>query len=250
MMPEQLINTTDIGVWCGLDVGKEEHHACALDKDRTRLFDKPLPQDEAKLREVFTRLQTHGRVLVIVDQPNTIGALPVAGARNAGCEVAYLPGLAMRKAAQLMPEDTKTDARDAFVIATTTLRMPDTLRAVDRDNEVLASLKVLAGYDNNLARQSTRSINRLRALLLQIHPALQPLCPTTPPRRQSPRSFNRLRSLLLQIHPALERVFAGTRLTNHLCLDLLARYEAPTALAKAGPAASEGLGAQDQTPRC
>jgi|SRR6218665_256847 len=219
MMPEQLINTTDIGVWCGLDVGKEEHHACALDKDRTRLFDKPLPQDEAKLREVFTRLQTHGRVLVIVDQPNTIGALPVAGARNAGCEVAYLPGLAMRKAAQLMPEDTKTDARDAFVIATTTLRMPDTLRAVDRDNEVLASLKVLAGYDNNLARQSTRSINRLR-------------------------------SLLLQIHPALERVFAGTRLTNHLCLDLLARYEAPTALAKAGPAASEGLGAQDQTPRC
>src|SRR6218665_606558 len=215
MMPEQLINTTDIGVWCGLDVGKEEHHACALDKDRTRLFDKPLPQDEAKLREVFTRLQTHGRVLVIVDQPNTIGALPVAGARNAGCEVAYLPGLAMRKAAQLMPEDTKTDARDAFVIATTTLRMPDTLRAVDRDNEVLASLKVLAGYDNNLARQSTRSINRLR-------------------------------SLLLQIHPALERVFAGTRLTNHLCLDLLARYEAPTALAKAGPAASEGLGAQDQ----
>src|SRR6218665_3042117 len=219
MMPEQLINTTDIGVWCGLDVGKEEHHACALDKDRTRLFDKPLPQDEAKLREVFTRLQTHGRVLVIVDQPNTIGALPVAGARNAGCEVAYLPGLAMRKAAQLMPEDTKTDARDAFVIATTTLRMPDTLRAVDRDNEVLASLKVLAGYDNNLARQSTPSINRLR-------------------------------SLLLQIHPALERVFAGTRLTNHLCLDLLARYEAPTALAKAGPAASEGLGAQDQTPRC
>src|SRR6218665_666634 len=219
MMPEQLINTTDIGVWCGLDVGKEEHHACALDKYRTRLFDKPLPQDEAKLREVFTRLQTHGRVLVIVDQPNTIGALPVAGARNAGCEVAYLPGLAMRKAAQLMPEDTKTDARDAFVIATTTLRMPDTLRAVDRDNEVLASLKVLAGYDNNLARQSTRSINRLR-------------------------------SLLLQIHPALERVFAGTRLTNHLCLDLLARYEAPTALAKAGPAASEGLGAQDQTPRC
>ena len=204
-MPEQLIDTMDIGVWCGLDVGKEEHHACALDRDGTRVFDKPLPQDEAKLREVFTRLQTRGRVLVIVDQPNTIGALPVAVARDAGCEVAYLPGLAMRKAAQLMPGDAKTDARDAFVIATTALRMPDTLRAVDRDSEVLASLKVLAGYDDDLARESTRSINRIR-------------------------------SLLLQVHPALERVFAGTRLTNHLSLDLLARYGGPTALAKAGPA--------------
>ena len=204
-MAKQLIDTTDIAVWCGLDVGKEVHHACALDSAGDRLFDKPLPQDEAKLREVFTGLQRHGGVLVIVDQPNTIGALAVAVARDAGCEVAYLPGLAMRKAAQLLPGDAKTDARDAFVIATTALKMPDTLRAVDRDSEVLASLKVLAGYDDDLARESTRSINRLR-------------------------------SLLLQIHPALERVFAGTRLTNKLSLDLLARYGGPTGLAKAGPA--------------
>ncbi|MCG1037820.1 IS110 family transposase, partial [Polaribacter sp. DS7-9] len=187
------------------DVGKEEHHACALDADGTRLFDKPLPQDETRLREVFTRLQEHGRVLLVVDQPNTIGALPVAVARDAGCEVAYLPGLAMRKAAQLMPGEAKTDARDAFVIATTALRMPDTLRAVDRDSEVLASLKVLAGYDDDLAHESTRSVNRLR-------------------------------SLLLQIHPALERVFAGTRLTNALPLDLLIKYGGPTKLAGAGPA--------------
>lgn len=64
---------------------------------------------------------------------------------------------------------------------------------------------MLAGYDDDLARESTRSINGLR-------------------------------SLLLQIHPALERVFAGTRLTNKLSLDLLARYGGPTGLAKAGPA--------------
>lgn len=204
-MAEQLIETTDIAVWCGLDVGKEEHHACALGRAGNRLFDKPLPQDETKLREVFTSLQQHGPVLVVVDQPNTIGALAVAVARDVGCEVAYLPGLAMRKAAQLLPGDAKTDARDAFVIATTALKMPDTLRTVDRDSEVLASLKVLAGYDDDLARESTRSINRLR-------------------------------SLLLQIHPALERVFAGTRLTNKLSLDLLVRYGGPTGLAKAGPA--------------
>ena len=95
----------------------------------------------------------------------------------------------MRKAAQLMPGDAKTD----------------TLRAVDRDSEVLASLKVLTGYDDDLARECTRSINRLR-------------------------------SLLVQIHPALERVFSGTRLTNQLSLDLLAQYGGPTGLRRAGAA--------------
>jgi hypothetical protein len=60
--------------------------------------DKPLPQDESQLPELFARLQEDGKVLVVVDQPNTIGALPVAVARDCGCEVAYLPGLAMRKA--------------------------------------------------------------------------------------------------------------------------------------------------------
>jgi Transposase len=56
-------------------------------------------------------------VLVIVDQPNTIGALPIAVARDCGCTVAYLPGLAMRKAADLYPGKSKTDARDAFIPA-------------------------------------------------------------------------------------------------------------------------------------
>lgn len=203
-MTTTLVDTSQISIWCELDVGKEEHHACALDGEGNRVFDKPLPQDETRLRDVFARLLEHGRVLLIVDQPNTIGALPVAVARDTGCEVAYLPGLAMRKATQLMPGDAKTDARDAFVIATAALKMPDTLRQVDRDSEILASLKVLAGFDDDLARDCTRQINRIR-------------------------------SLLLQIHPALERVFAGTRLTNQLSLDLLARYGGPTLLAKAGP---------------
>jgi Transposase len=60
-------------IFCGLDVGKSAHHATALTAAGERVFDKPLPQDEAQLRELFTRLQEHGKVLVVVDQPNTIG---------------------------------------------------------------------------------------------------------------------------------------------------------------------------------
>lgn len=109
------------------------------------------------------------------------------GSKHTGCEVAYLPGLAMREAAQLLPGDAKTDARDAFVIAMTALRMPGMLRLGDRDCEILASLKVLAGYDDDPARESTRSINRLRSLLLQIHPrwSVWSLVPGSPIRSRS-----------------------------------------------------------------
>ncbi|MHA6403584.1 IS110 family transposase, partial [Escherichia coli] len=121
MSPEHSID-----IFLGLDVGKSEHHACALDRDGNKVFDKPLPQLESELAGVFHQLQKLGTVLVIVDQPNTIGALPIAVARDCGCEVGYLPGLAMRKAADLYPGRAKTDKRDAFIIADTARTMPHT----------------------------------------------------------------------------------------------------------------------------
>jgi transposase len=142
-------------VFCGLDVGKTVHHACALDPGGQRLHDKPLPNDEAALTEVFTWLSAHGDVLVIVDQPASIGALAVAVARSLGIEVAYLPGLAMRRIADLHPGQGKTDARDAYVIADAARTMPHTLRRVGTDDETLAELTVLAGYDDDLAAQAT-----------------------------------------------------------------------------------------------
>jgi hypothetical protein len=105
------------GVFLGLDVGKGNHHAVGLDPTGKRLHDAPLPNSEPKLRAVFDKLAVHGPLLVVVDQPATIGALPVAVARACGHHVAYLPGLAMRRIADLYPGRAKTDARDAFIIA-------------------------------------------------------------------------------------------------------------------------------------
>lgn len=194
---------SDINVFIGLDVGKQFHHACALDANGTKLYDKQLPQQEAALVTVIEHLQQHGPVLLVVDQPNTIGALPVAVARACGCTVAYLPGLAMRNAADLYPGNTKTDRRDAFIIADTARTMPHTLRAVDRDNEVLSALKMIAGFDEDIAHDCTRSINRLR-------------------------------SVLTQIYPSLERVFTGQRFTRVVVLDLLIHYKGPEGLKRAG----------------
>ena len=63
----------DIDVFIGIDVGKSEHWATALSRDGQKVLDKALPNDEDRLREVYQRLQAKGQVLVVVDQPATIG---------------------------------------------------------------------------------------------------------------------------------------------------------------------------------
>jgi hypothetical protein len=75
-------NYDTVDVFIVVDVGKGEHQAVALDKAGKRLFDKALPNDEAKLRQVIRGLADHGRALLVVDQPATIGALPVAVAHD------------------------------------------------------------------------------------------------------------------------------------------------------------------------
>lgn len=169
-----MIDIGGIDVYLGLDVGKGEHHATALTPAGKKAFDKRLPNSEPKLREVFTRLQAkHGIVLVVVDQPASIGALPLAVARDAGCRVAYLPGLTMRRIADIYPGEAKTDARDAFIIADAARTMPHTLRDLAPDDDTRAELEMLVGFDDDLAQETTRTSNRLRGLLTQIHPSLE-----------------------------------------------------------------------------
>ncbi len=102
-MNDMITNHADIDVFIGIDIGKHNHHAVALDRDGKQLLSKALPQNETKLRALLDRLRKHGTLLVIVDQPATIGALSVAVAQAESITVAYLPGLAMRRIAHLHP---------------------------------------------------------------------------------------------------------------------------------------------------
>ena len=92
-------------VFVGLDAGKSDHHAVAVTAAGKTVYNKALPNDEARLRAILEELATaHGPVLIVVDQPGTIGALPVAVAQAMeSVTVAYLPGLAMRRIADLHP---------------------------------------------------------------------------------------------------------------------------------------------------
>ncbi|PZQ74863.1 MAG: IS110 family transposase, partial [Micrococcus luteus] len=192
-------------VFIGLDVGKAEHHAVALTAAGKKVYDKALPNDETRLRGILDELaRAHGPALLVVDQPATIGALPVAVAQACdGVEVAYLPGLAMRRIADLHPGSAKTDAKDAAIIAEAARTMPHTLRSIRVDEEQIAELAMLAGFDDDLAAQITATSNRLRGLLTQIH-------------------------------PALERVFPGGTLSTDLVLELLEKFGGPTGFTSAG----------------
>jgi transposase len=192
----------DVDVFVGVDVGKGEHHAVAIDRTGKRLFDKALPNDEGRLKQLLTKLKEHGRVLLVVDQPATIGALPIAVARAEGVLVGYLPGLAMRRIADLHPGEAKTDARDAAIIASAARTMPHALRSLQLADEQVAELAMLCGFDDDLAAQITATSNRIRGLLTQIH-------------------------------PALERVI-GPHLDHPAVLDLLQHYPSPAALTAAG----------------
>ncbi|GAA2312684.1 IS110-like element IS110 family transposase [Streptomyces hawaiiensis] len=193
----------DVGVFLGLGVGKSAPHGHGLTPAGKKIFDKQLPNSEPKLRAVLDKLAAKfGTVLVIVDQPASIGALPLTVARDTGCKVAYLPGLSMRRIADLYPGEAKTDAKDAAVIADAARTMPHTLRSLELTDEITAELTVLVGLDQDLAAEATRTSNRIRGLLTQFH-------------------------------PSLERVL-GPRLDHPAVTWLLERYGSPAALRKAG----------------
>ena len=128
----------------GVDGGTYFHHACALDPHRRQVLSKRINQHEGSLRKLFSKiLADDASVLVIVDQPNNIGRLTVTVAQDMGADVRYLPRLAMRQLSHIHVGNSKTDVRDAYVIAHAGLNLPDSLRSVDRVEEVCLQLKVL-----------------------------------------------------------------------------------------------------------
>ena len=197
-MPEP----AQIDVWIGLDVGKEFHHAVVLDDHGDTLIDRRVTNDEADLVGLLDTAAAHGTAALVIDQPGSIAQLALAVAAGREVPVAYIPGLVMRRAADLYPGDAKTDRRDAFVIADTARTRRTQIHWIGVTDDLLVQLKVLNGLDIDLAADSTRQTNRLRDALTSVSPALE-------------------RALGSRLH------HAGVR-------DLLAKFPTPTALRQAG----------------
>ena len=98
-----------VDVRVGLDVGKEEHFADVLDNDGERLFARAVANDQADLEALLDRAARRGTPGLVIDQPGSIAQLALAVAARRGTPVAYVPGLVMRRAADLYPGEAKTD---------------------------------------------------------------------------------------------------------------------------------------------
>ncbi|MGW6145553.1 IS110 family transposase [Streptomyces sp. NPDC055140] len=160
-------------IWAGVDIGKTHHHAVAINAEGKRLLSRRIRNDETELLTLL------GDVLAISDDVlwavdlNHGGAALLIGLLTAhGQSVAYLTGLAVHRASATYRGEGKTDAKDAFVIADQA-RIRRDLGLLRPGDEIAIDLRTLTTRRLDLVFDRTRQINRLRAQLLEIFPALE-----------------------------------------------------------------------------
>jgi len=160
-------------VWVGIDAGKEVHWAHVLDASGTKILSRRVENDESDLSELIDEVLALSEEAVwAVDQPGGSAALLLALLWERDQEILYLPGLAVERARDAYPGQSKTDARDAYLIADQA-RMRSNLAQLLPGEVVLAELQLLLARRRDLIADRTRSINRLRDVLLSLFPALE-----------------------------------------------------------------------------
>src|SRR5215207_1533267 len=162
-------------VWVGVDAGKEVHWAHVLDVSGTQVLSRRVENDEADLSLLIDEvLALSEEPLWAVDQPGGSAALLLALLWERAQRVLYLPGLAVERVREAYPGESKTDARDAYVIADQA-RMRSNLAQLVPGEDDLAELQLLLARrsQRDLVADRTRSINRLRDVLLSLFPALE-----------------------------------------------------------------------------
>jgi transposase len=156
-----------------MDIGKEHHHCVVIDADGRRLLSRRVLNDEPALLELVSDvLAVSPEVLWAVDLNHGGASLLIALLVGHGQPVAYLTGLAVHRASGTYRGEGKTDARDAFVIADQA-RMRRDLGLLRPGDEIAVDLRILTTRRSDLVADRTRQINRLRAQLLEIFPALE-----------------------------------------------------------------------------
>jgi transposase len=156
-----------------MDIGKEHHHCVVIDPDGKRLLSRRVLSDEPALLELISDvLAISPEVLWAVGLNHGGASLLIALLAGNGQPVAYLTGLAVHRASGTYRGEGKTDARDAFVIADQA-RMRRDLGMLRPGDEIAVDLRILTARRSDLVADRTRQVNRLRAQLLEIFPALE-----------------------------------------------------------------------------
>ncbi|WP_437025227.1 IS110 family transposase [Streptomyces sp. enrichment culture] len=160
-------------IWAGVDIGKEHHHCVVIDAQGNRLLSRRVLNDETILLELIADVLTLSEdVLWAVDINHGGAALLIGLLHDHGQPMAYLTGRAVHQASAGYRGQGKTDAKDAFVIADQA-RMRNDLGRLRPGDEIAVDLRTLTRRRTDLVCDRTRQINRLRAQLMEIFPALE-----------------------------------------------------------------------------
>src|SRR3954449_10441829 len=148
--------------WVGIDVGKEFHWVHVLDTSGKELLSRKLANDGADISKLIDKaLSLAEEVLWAVDQPGGSAALLLALLWERDQRVLYIPGLTVDRARDTYRGESKTDARDAHVIADQA-RMRSDLSRLSPSEGDLAELQLLLARRRDLVADRTRSVTRLR----------------------------------------------------------------------------------------
>ena len=159
--------------WVGVDVGKEFHWAHVLDASGRQLLSRKVENDEADILELIDQaLSSAEEVVWAVDQPGGSAALLLGLLWERNQRVLYVPGLSVDRARDAYRGESKTDARDAHVIADQARMRPD-LGELEAGEQEIAELQLLLARRRDLITDQGRTITRLREVLLSLFPALE-----------------------------------------------------------------------------
>lgn len=160
-------------LWAGVDAGKTHHHCTVIDADGTKVLSRRVPNNEADLLELIGDVQAlRSDVLWAIDLNAGAGALLITLLVNHCQQLLYIPGRTVHHASGSYRGDGKSDAKDAFVIADQA-RMRRDLSPVTAGDEIAVELRILTARRYDLVADRTRTINRLRAQILEYFPALE-----------------------------------------------------------------------------
>ncbi|RRR85795.1 IS110 family transposase [Streptomyces sp. RP5T] len=160
-------------IWAGIDAGKTHHHCVAIDESGHRLLSRRVANDEPELLELLTDVLALGdEVAWGIDLADGGAALVITLLFNHAQPVHYISGRAIHRASESYRGEGKTDAKDAAVIADQA-RIRRDLHLLRADDDTVTDLKILTGRRTDLVADRTRTVNRLRAQLTGIFPALE-----------------------------------------------------------------------------
>jgi transposase len=159
--------------WVGADIGKEHHWVVACDATGRIVLSRKVANDQQQIERVLADARAlAGRLVWTVDLTTVEATLLLAVLWGSGQRVQYLSGRAVNHAAVGYRGEAKTDARDARVIADQA-RMRHDLPVLRPGEDLVVELRMLVARRADLVCDRTRTLNRLRQHLTAVCPALE-----------------------------------------------------------------------------